>query len=197
MTALRQRMLEDADSESLAAHATRVPRERGPIRATLPSVPDGLGSRRDSHLPGVSDLREKARPQFDRDRGLRAALSLQGHAQTPVVVPRRDPRTEKAASLAGGTQPRRSGPFSHLCHAPRASDDPDDLLRRRLAHLGGRPPPADRYRQWPDGDPHRTGEGPARSVRDAVPESADDVARLVVRASVEWLKSFFMPRGAS
>ncbi len=169
MTALRQRMLEDMQIRNLSPHTQRAYLENvARFARHFHRSPAALGPEEIRTYQVPLTCETKARSQFDRDRRLRAALSLQDHAQAPVVVPRCDPRTEKAAALAGGAQPRRSDPLSHLCRAPRPSDDPDDLLRRRPAHLGGPLSPTHRCRQSSDGDPRRARERAAGSVRDAL-----------------------------
>jgi hypothetical protein len=74
-----------AGSESLAAHATRLHRQRRPVRTALRAVAGGPGPRGDSHLPGLFDPRAAPGAQFARDRGLRAPVSLSRHAEAVLV----------------------------------------------------------------------------------------------------------------
>src|SRR5438876_7735903 len=59
-----------------------------------------------------------------------------------------------------GSQPSRGSPFSRLRRRHQTPRDPDDLLRRRLAHLRSRSPEDQLARQPADGDPGGPGQGP-------------------------------------
>jgi integrase len=56
---------------------------------------------------------------------------------------------------------------------------PDDLLRRRLAHLRSRSPENQLARQPADGDPRGPGQGPQRPLRHALAQTARHAPRLL------------------
>ena len=108
-----------------------------------------------------------------------APLPLSGHASEAMVLRRRDPRAEEAAVPAGRAQPAGSGPVSRRGPGREAPRHPDHLLRRRAAHLRGRPPRRARHRQRTNGAAHRNGQGTEGPLRDALAEAAGGSARLV------------------
>ena len=128
-----------AGAESLAAHASLVRPAGLPLCPPLRPIAGRPGPRGDPGLPGLFDQRAEAGAQLHLHRRVGASVSLHGHAQDGLASRRGDPRAEKTADVAGGAQPRGSDPVSRLRHAPQASHDPDDVLRRGPADLGSRP----------------------------------------------------------
>ena len=145
MTALRQRMLEDMQIRHLSPHTQRAYIENvARFAQHFHRSPTALGPEEIRTYQVYLTCERQLAPSSIEIAVCALRFLYKVTLQKAWLFKGRDPRPEKAAALAGGPQPRRSGPFSHLCRASRASDDPDDLLRRRPAHLGSRPPPADR-----------------------------------------------------
>src|SRR2546425_8487825 len=126
-----------AGPESVPTDATVVRAASLPIRTAFREIPGAVGTGGHSELSGVPDQREEAGPRVDRDRRVRPPIPVPGDVEEGLARPRRDSRAEGATDLARGPQPRGGPSLSRLCREPQASHDPDDLLRRRAAHLRG------------------------------------------------------------
>ena len=185
MTPLRQRMLEDMQVRNLSPHTQRAYVEHVvPLRAPLRPVARAVGPRGDSGLPGLFDQRETAGAGLHRDRRRRAALPLHGHAPEGVGVEAVIPAPKKPQTLPVVLSPAEVVQFLDGVTTPKHRDDPDDLLRRRAAHLGSRSAHAARHRQPADGPARRARQGAEGPLRDAVPDAARDLARLVAREPI-------------
>ena len=180
MASLRQRMLEDMQVRRLSACTQRTYVETvARFARYFRPFPGSSRSGADPRLPGLPDQRTSSRAELAGRRRVGASLPLSGHAPEAVGLRRHDPRAEETAVPAGRAQPGRSGSVSRRGESREASRHPDHVLRRRSAHLRGRPPHRVRHRQRTHGAAHREGQGAEGPLRDALAEAAGDPAHLV------------------
>lgn len=79
----------------------------------------------------------------------------------------------------GHPQPRRGAAIPRLCGKPEASDDPDDMLRRRSAHFRSDTPETGGHRPTADGAARRSGQGAEGPLRHALGALAGDADGLL------------------
>ena len=135
MTQLRQRMLEDMQIRNLSPltqrayveHVSRFARHFGRSPAVL-----GPEEIRTYQVYLTNEKKLAASTIIITVAALRFlyTVTLQKPWSVEAVIP-----APKQPELAGGAQPRRSGPVSRLCEDAPASHHPHDLLRRRPPHL--------------------------------------------------------------
>ena len=89
------------------------------------------------------------------------------------------PAPKKPRSLPVVLSPEEVVQFLDGVKAAKHHAHPDHVLRRRPAHLRGRPPHRVRHRQRTHGAAHREGQGTEGPLRDALAEAAGGPARLV------------------
>ena len=184
MTPLRQRMIEDMQVRNLVAEHAALLRATGlAVRAPLRQVTGTAGTGGDSRLPGLSDQRKEAGPQFHpRSPWPRCASSTRSRSRRTGPSRTIIPTPKKPQKLPVVLSPEEVLHFLDCVREHQASRDPDHLLRRRPAHLRGRPPEADRHRQPAHGDSRRSGQRAEGSLRDALAQAAGDAAQLLAGA---------------
>ena len=180
MTPLRQRMLEDMQARLLspstqrtyiwavarfARHFGRSPARLGPeeVRAYQVHLAEERRLARSSLIVNVSALRFLYRITLKKPWPFRDLIPL----------PKKD------RSLPVVLSPDEVVQFSRRGEDRQAPRHPDDLLRRRPAHLRGHPPHRVRDRQRTHGAARRERQGPEGPLRDALAEVADCPPRLV------------------
>ena len=178
MTPLRQRMIEDMQVRNLAPHtqATYVLHVSLYARHFRKS-PELLGPEeiRDYQLY-LTNQRKEAGTELDRRHDRRPSLLVQCYPQERLELGSEHPRSQAAQEVAGRSQPSGGSPFSRLRRRRQTPDDPDDLLRRRLAHFRSGSPEGQLARQPADGDPCGPGQGPQGPLRHALAETARHAA---------------------
>ena len=186
MTSLRQRMTEDMQVRNLALntqtsyvqqvslfarHFDKSPEQLGPedIRAYQVYLTNEKKLAPGSILIAVAALRFLYKVSLKKDWTFEDVI----------------PAPKKPQKLPVVLSPEEVLHFLELRRQHQASRDSDHLLRRRPAHLRGRPPEAHRYRQSAHGHSRRTGQGAERSLRDAVAQAAGNPAQLVASGAAQ------------
>ena len=169
MTLLRQRMIEDMQVRNLAPHTQAT--------CVLHISLFARHFRKSPELLGPEEIRDyQLYLTNQRKLAPSSIVSLPPPFASSTMLPSREAGTWKRTSrlqaaqeLAGRSQPIGGSPFSRLRQRHQTPSDPDDLLRRRLAHLRSRSLDGHLAQQPADGDPGGPGQGPQGPLRHALP----------------------------
>src|SRR6202035_5899057 len=144
---------------------------RPPPPPPLSYVAGTAGSGRNTGLSAILDEPTEAGAEFDCRHYRRPSLPLQYYPQERLESGSEPPGSQAAQEVAGCSQSSGGSPFSRLHRRHQTPDDPDDLLRRRLAHFRSGSPEGQLARQPADGDPGGPGQGPQGPLRHALAET--------------------------